>query len=37
MITYLGDTVVVVLALAVTGAIDFLRHRRVDVFSSCSR
>ncbi len=32
VVTYLGDTVVVLLALAVTGVIDFARYRRFDVF-----
>jgi undecaprenyl-diphosphatase len=33
VITYLGDTVVVVAALFVAGLIDFLRHRRAEVFA----
>jgi undecaprenyl-diphosphatase len=33
VITYLGDTVVVVAALVAAGMIDFLRHRRVEVFA----
>ena len=33
VITYLGDTVVVVAALLVAGLIDFLRHRRAEVFA----
>ena len=33
VITYLGDTVVVVAALIVAGLIDFLRHRRAEVFA----
>jgi undecaprenyl-diphosphatase len=33
VITYLGDTLVVVAALLVTGVIDFLRHRRGEVFA----
>jgi membrane-associated phospholipid phosphatase len=32
MVTYLGDTVVVLLALTVTGVVDFVRYRRFDVF-----
>ena len=31
VVTYLGDTVVVLLALAATGALDFVRYRRIDV------
>ena len=33
VITYLGDTVVVVAAMLATGLIDFLRHRRAEVFA----
>ena len=33
VITYLGDTVVVVAALFAAGLIDFLRHRRAEVFA----
>jgi undecaprenyl-diphosphatase len=33
VITYLGDTLVVVAALFVAGVIDFLRHRRAEVFA----
>jgi len=33
VITYLGDTVVVVAALLAAGLIDFLRHRRLEVFA----
>jgi len=36
VITYLGDTVVVVAALLVAGLIDFLRHRRAEVFAFLS-
>ena len=33
VITYLGDTVVVVAALLAAGLIDYLRHRRLEVFA----
>lgn len=33
VITYLGDTVVVVAALFAAGSIDFLRHKRAEVFA----
>ncbi|HEY5881193.1 MAG TPA: phosphatase PAP2 family protein [Nakamurella sp.] len=33
VLTYLGDTMVLVVALVVVGGIDFARHRRVDVLA----